>query len=167
MRRQPASGPVWGACGAPQCSAKLRYLPVAGGAQVPCDVTSEPDGPLVPRTANDGARYLAAREELDGDRPGYVPHWQSCPDPAFWAAERRRVLDAATGKVADAAGPAGPRSLELGPCAGCRRPDHVAYGPHCRGTLCAACATILAAWRATPQDRRTPLVYPPWKDGAS
>lgn len=155
-----------GACGAPKCSAALRYLPLSNGTLVPLDVSSEPDGPLVPRTARDGTRYVAARSALDGDRPGYVPHWQTCPDPAFWAAERRRVLQLAAGKVADAAGARGPRSTDRGPCAGCRRPDHVAYGPHCRGTLCDACAAILAAWRATPRDRRTPLVYPRWKDGA-
>lgn len=55
--------------------------------------------------------------------------------------------------------------VDRGLCAGCRRPDHIAYGPDCPGPLCPDCERLLAAWRALTDDarRRTPLVYPRWK----
>jgi hypothetical protein len=59
----------------------------------------------------------------------------------------------------------GRRGVERGRCAGCLRPDHVAYGPFCRSLLCDGCTAVLAAWRALDDDarRRTRLVYPRWK----
>lgn len=149
-------GPKTGACGARRCRAQIRYVRLAGGGEIPVDYTLDPAGPLIPVVVA-GVRRVRARDEArDGDRPGFTPHWDSCPEPTHW--ERLRG-------EADKAGVTGPLrgrgGAEHGPCAGCKRPDHIAYGPQCQGMLCPGCTAILEAWRAAPEPR-PPLRYPRW-----
>lgn len=132
------------------------------------DIHLESDGPLVPVVGRDGERIAVRRQPFDTNRPGFVPHWDTCPDPDRWHEVRAA---AASGLPTDRprdAHPVGaaPRGESLGPCAGCYRPGHVAYGPACTGLLCDGCAAILAAWRAQGGAQcRTRLVYPRWKGG--
>lgn len=159
-----ADAPQWGACGSRRCSARLRFVPLVDGTLIGCDVTVEPDGLLVPAIGAGGGRIVVPRGPEHTGRAGFVPHWLTCPDGRFWAVERAAGEAAIAGRApATSPGAAGPRALDRGPCAGCRRPDHVAYGPHSTGTLCPRCRAVLAAWRAGGGAGE--LVYPVWSHG--
>lgn len=144
-----------GSCPAKRCRASIRWVKLSGGGLIPVDVGAHLGGPLIPAIEN-GRRVVRARLPGEDGRPGLDPHWATCPDPAHW--ERvRRSADRSGVTVAASGGRL--RGVEQGPCAGCRRPDHVAYGPDSPGTLCAGCRDVLAAWRALPSEGRGPIPY--------
>jgi hypothetical protein len=157
-------GPTVSACGAVRCRAAIRYVRLVGGGEIPIDYTLDPAGPLIPVVV-DGEKRVRPRAAGDDDgRPGFVPHWDSCPTPAHWEAVRR-----AADRAGITAPPRGRASgSDYGLCAGCYRPGHIAYGPRCRGLLCDACVAVREAWLALPEDdrRRTRLVYPRWDPAA-
>jgi hypothetical protein len=151
----------YGQCPAPRCRARIRWAPLEGGGRVPVDVELDAAGPLIPALAG-GRRVVRARLAGDAGRAGFVLRWSRCPDPRAWAAERQ-AAERLAGPARD------PIGRDRGPCAGCRRPGHVAYGPGAVCLLCAACRAMLEAWRQLDagQRCRTPLVYPRWKDGGA
>jgi hypothetical protein len=149
-----------GACGAERCRAALRYLRLAGAGRgdpripaeqqpgvVPVDVGLDPAGALIPVVVG-GERRVRPRRPGDEGRPGFTPHWESCPEPGYGQAR---------GRAADPALRATAGGVVYGPCAGCGYPDHIAYGPTCTGTLCERCTGVLAAWRAA--GARGPIPY--------
>lgn len=144
------SAPEFGICGA--CAGELRYVRHTDGREIPADLGVAPGGPLVPVIADDGSRRVADRLPVDRDRPGFTPHRLTCKDPAFWHGKTDE-LERPRRNV---------RGVERGPCAGCKRPDHILYGPRSTGTLCAGCRDRLTAWRAA--GGRGPLQHPHWKD---
>lgn len=143
-------------CPARTCTAQVRYANLGGTGQVPLDLDMTADGELLPDVDAGGARAVRARRPGERGR-GFVLHWMTCRDPGHWSKSRRHHDGSATGVPR----PYGSGGVPLGPCAGCRRPDHVAYGPTCRGLLCDDCSNILERWRATPHPRG-PLTYPMW-----
>lgn len=146
-----------GACGSARCRARIRYVKLIGSGVIPVDFGLEPGGPLIPEVYR-GAHCMRARRPDDApERPGFTAHWSSCPDPNFWTAYRQRNDTAAVTPT----GLSRRGSVELGPCAGCYWPGHLAYGPNSCGTLCPVCVEVLAAWRASPPPRG-PIRYPRW-----
>lgn len=159
---------------------KVRYVRTLEGVEVPVDVTAQQGGPLVPVIADNGDRRVVhrSRHPAGGDRPGFFPHWEGCAQPSAWKRERAEL--AAGVPTPPAAGKPGRASL-LGPCAGCYRPDHTAYGPGSTGTLCGRCSELLRAWRGSmvvpgspthgsgdqgwSPPKRPPMQYPHWKGG--
>lgn len=154
----PAKPPTIGACPASSCRAAIRYihLVAVAGEAMPLDMDLERGGLFVP-VVHQGVKCVRLRTARDSrDRPGFTAHWVRCPQPAIWAA-RRQKLDRAG---VTSAGHRRAVGVQRGPCAGCRRPDHVVYGPHCTGLLCADCLRLRAAWLSG--GACTPLLFPRW-----
>lgn len=141
---------------------QFRWVRTKTDVTVPVGVTVEPGGPLVPVVTRNGDRRVDRRRDVDRGRPGFRPHWESCTDPDVWSRERTE-LRTGVPTAPPAVNPM--RGSQLGPCAGCYRPDHIAYGPDAAGTLCTNCQQVLAAWRSSDRHSRTPLHYPRWKGG--
>lgn len=131
------------ACKSKRCGSAIRWVKTVEGKRMPVDVGRDPAGPLVLVHVRGEwrARVLRADEQPAEGTPRYVPHWSTCPDANFWRGTRQEVDT--TGGTSFAG-----RVYEVrtGPCAGCRRPDHVLYGPQ-GGPLCPECKAIPPAER--------------------
>lgn len=160
MMRRSDEATQWGLCLV--CAACFRWVVTREGVSVPVGVTPAAGGALMPVITDDGSRIVDRRRPVDGDRPGFVPHWENCSEPGAYHREQAAL---AAGVPIEPPAPDPRRESQLGRCAGCYRPDHVAYGRGCTGLLCPACSAILTAWRKTPAGRRPPLHYPRWKGG--